>query len=123
MPKPDLPTAAVHHETATVEEATVEGLIRYAHRVLHGAGHVLSPSKVSKTARKAFREVGPSMARSLIDNWARDLSRSAEFNPDVTLKLTYADRTGDTAARNVDFTRAKKKAPASTGAKPNETAK
>jgi hypothetical protein len=100
---------AVHNETAAVEQATVEGLIRLTHRSLERAGHVVSPARVSKTVRRAFRQVGPTAAAMVIENWIRDLSRSPDFNSDVLLPLTYADPTGDTAARRIDRERSRTK--------------
>ncbi|MET0888164.1 MAG: hypothetical protein ABWX92_17135 [Mycetocola sp.] len=77
---------------------TVEAGIRRARAEFDRAGVIISPAKLSKTIRAAFR------GRREIDAARMVRDYLALANPDEfsTWALTYADPTGRDAARNVD---------------------
>lgn len=100
------------------ESVTVEWLIRYAHKQLAAVAVTESPSKVTRTVRRAFRQAGPTWARLVIDNYVEERTHADSFEPWVTVRLHYADPTGNTAASNLD--RIKQKTPAPTGVPSNQ---
>jgi hypothetical protein len=86
-----------NHEQPGQTES-VEALIRHAHIALETAGVVLSPSKVSRRIRARVTQHGQESAERMIASYAAITSERGSFD---AYCLTYADPTGETAARNV----------------------
>ncbi|MGN7247095.1 hypothetical protein ACTHQ1_05090 [Janibacter anophelis] len=83
---------------------TVEQLIRETHAALEQTGVSLSPSKVTRTCRDYVNTVagkGVSFGEFLANVVSLDALERRVFDA-VYYRLTHADPTGETAARNVD---------------------
>lgn len=101
------PRVRPNHEGRDTESASVERLVRDAHVILGNCGVSMAPSKVSKLVRTYKHRVEHNgfafftfLANAIqLDQQSR---REALLNPEIVRVITYADITGETAARNVD---------------------